>query len=340
MRCPIPRRTPRPCGGSPRRTCRRGWMACATWRASALARRGVPTYLAVECQRSAGPSRQLKSKVGWAGEEQVLLAPTSGASGCRGASAIAEVLILPLAPLPSPPSRSARSARIFAPTFGLLVGWRSFRRLVVLSARSGRRRVDAGRTIPSQSLCRGGSDQPIAPWCVPRSRCCGQHRSLPAPRSVLLDVGLILGTAVAATSSGAGCSSPDVSGSRIAGRASRCGTDGVFIVPVIVYTLLSIVRLQRIARRQHEGELAAMVDRHRCWCHHSSTRRDSGRFAAPRRTACGDRHLSAGPPDQRAFVMSPFGLVHRSSAEPGRDRRVCRRRRCRARFRTRRCGSA
>ncbi len=240
----------------------------ATWRASALARRGVPTYLSL--WSASGEQREFVAldsvKVGWAElKEQVLLAGAEPRRfGLSGRVGHHEVLLLPLAPDTIATVTIGPRSRIFAPTtFGLLVGWRS------LSDSSYTVTVppDSGLT-PDGHFRRSrrsvSEDVVVTAADPPRVVRATVEMLPPAPfltraaLGVLLDVGLMLGMWLLLQ--------------RVLGqpgmlvapmfRQSYRRTVGAalmafFIVPVIIYTLFSVVRLQRDARRQHEGELAA-----------------------------------------------------------------------------------
>jgi signal transduction histidine kinase len=239
----------------------------ATWRASALARRGVPTYLAL--WSASGHQREFVAldsvKVGWADlKEQVQLAGTEARRfGLSGRVGHHEVLILPLAPDTIATVTIGPRSRIFAPTtFGLLVGWRSLSD----SSYTVVVRPEAGSN-PDGQFRRShrfvSEDVVVTATDPPRVVRATVEMLPPAPfltraaLGVLMDIGLILGVWLILQRL---LGQPGTLAAPMFRQSYRrtvgAALMAFFIVPAIVYTLFSVVRLQRDARRQHEGELA------------------------------------------------------------------------------------
>ena len=243
----------------------------AAWGASALARRGVPTYLSL--WSAGGQQREFIAldslKVGWAElQEQVLLAGSEPRRfGLSRRVGHHEVLILPLAPDTIATVTIGPRSRIFAPTtFGLLVGWRSSSSdpPYTVTVPSDIGPVPDGQFRRAHRIV--SADVVVTAADPPRVVRATVEMLRPAPfltraaLSVLVNVGLILGAWLLLQ--------------RILGQQGTLAAPmlrqsyrrtvatalmAFFVVPAIVFTLFSVVRLQRDARRQHEAEVATAV---------------------------------------------------------------------------------
>jgi two-component system nitrogen regulation sensor histidine kinase NtrY len=243
----------------------------AAWGASALAGRGVPTYLAL--WSASGQQREFVAldslKVGWAElQEQVLLAGVEPRRfGLSRRVGHHEVLILPLAPDTIATVTIGPRSRIFAPTtFGLLVGWRSSSSdppyTVVVPSDIGpvpdgqfRR---AHRSV-SEDVVVTAADPPRVVRATVEMLTSGPFLTR-AALCVLVDVGLVLGAWLLLQrilGQQGTLAAPMLRHSHR--RTVATALMAFFIVPAIVYTLISVVRLQRDARTQHEAELATTL---------------------------------------------------------------------------------
>ena len=245
----------------------------AAWGASPLYREGVPSYLAL--WSASGTQREFVAldsvKLGWADlKEQVLLAGSEPRRfGLSERVGHHEVLILPLAPDTIATVAIGPRSRILAPTtFGLLVGWRPPASAPAypysVEIRPDAVADNAGGFHRTERFVR---EEVEVTASDPRRVVRAQVEMLtPAPfltraaLSVLLDVGLILGAWLLLQ--------------RILGeqgmlmapmfrqsyrRTVATALMAFFIVPAVVYTLFSITRLQRDAKRSRDGEIGTAM---------------------------------------------------------------------------------
>ncbi|MGH7594376.1 MAG: hypothetical protein ACRELE_11080, partial [Gemmatimonadales bacterium] len=243
----------------------------AAWRASALAREGVPTYLAL--WSGDGQQREVVAldslSISW--DELAPLVRFAGTEpqhlGVARGVGHHEILVLPLAPDTIATVTVGPRSRLLAPTtFGLIVGWRSpssdppYTMDVIDAAHqfadSGFHRqhrfVVADRVITSGDVRRTvRATVEISP---PRSFV------VRAALTVLLDVGLILGAWLALQRIlGQQNALPAEVFRRSYRRTVTTALMAFFIVPATLFTLSSWDRLRQDAAQQHTAELTATL---------------------------------------------------------------------------------
>jgi signal transduction histidine kinase len=243
----------------------------ATWRASSLAREGVPTYLAL--WNADGRQREVVAldslSISW--DELAPLVRFAGGEPVRRGFARGvghhEVLVLPLAPDTIATVTVGPRSRLLAPTtFGLIVGWRSPSSDPPFSVDV----IDSTRQYPDTSFHRAGrlvvTDRLITSGDQPRvaraTVAISPQRSfvVRAALSVLLDVGLILGAwLLLQRILGQERSLPAEVFRRSYRRTVTTALMAFFIVPAALFTLSSWDRLRQDAANQHLAELTSTL---------------------------------------------------------------------------------
>jgi two-component system nitrogen regulation sensor histidine kinase NtrY len=241
------------------------------WGASSLAEAGVPTYLAL--WTGDGHQRELVAldslSISW--NELAPLVRFGGGAVQRLELARGVghhyVLVLPLAPDTVATITIGPRSRLLAPTtFGLLVGWRSpdgETPYTVDVIPSGAENLDGRfhrfhRFVTTDRVVRAGD--------VPRTVRATVRISTPQPflvraaLSVLLDVGIVLGTWLLLQRI---LGQPGLLPGRVFGRSYRrtvaAALMAFFVVPAALFTWSSVSRLRQAAARQHAGEVSTAL---------------------------------------------------------------------------------
>ena len=241
----------------------------ATWRASQLASDSVPTYLSL--WSAAGNQREFVAldslSVSWFELDSLVRTAGSAPKHFPLSRRVGhhDVLILPLAPDTIATVTIGPRSRLLVPTtFGLLVGWRSPPsdppyKVYIPS--------DAGSPLDGRfRRTRHGVRADTTAGDPPRVVRAEVEMFPPGPffvraaLGVLLDVGLILGVWLLLQRL---LSQQHTAAQQMFRQSYRrtvaSALMAFFIVPAIVFTLLSALRLQREAKRQHDAEVATAL---------------------------------------------------------------------------------
>jgi two-component system nitrogen regulation sensor histidine kinase NtrY len=243
----------------------------AAWRASSLAREGVPTYLAL--WNHDGRQREVVAldslSISW--DELAPMVRFAGTEPTRRGFARGvghhEVLVLPLAPDTIATVTVGPRSRLLSPTtFGLIVGWRSPSSDPPYAVDV----IDSSSQFPDTNFHRRGrlvvADRRITSGDEPRivraTVEISARRSfvVRAALSVLLDIGLVLGAwLLLQRILGQQHTLPAEVFRRSYRRTVTTALMAFFIVPAALFTLSSWDRLRQDAAQQHTAELAGTL---------------------------------------------------------------------------------
>ncbi len=244
----------------------------AAWRGSALAREGVPTYLAL--WSADGHQREVVAldslSIGWDALAPLVAEYAHGPPqrvGLRLGAGHHEVLVVPLAPDTIATITIGPRSRLLAPTtFGLLVGWRA-----PSSDPPYDINVVIDQSTPQDTVFRRRhrfvtSDRLITASETPRVVRATVEIAPPSPfivraaLTVLLNVGLILGVWILLQRIlGQQQALPAGMFRRSYRRTIATALMAFFVVPATLFTLLSVLRLQQDTRQQHASELSSTM---------------------------------------------------------------------------------